>query len=168
MGQPDDKIEQVLTLCAEAGIGIATLPNTNCHLQDRRPGRTPGLRGVAPVHEIRAKNIPVAIASDKIRDALYPFGDYDMIENFRRSVDIYQLDECLADSLAMIGPLLAAMMGVLPLGSLIVGGPENFIVFGAHRLNEIVSRSQENRVVVVNGRQVQNARPEFPDIVGGS
>jgi cytosine/creatinine deaminase len=164
--QPEDKIEQALALCAEAGIGIVTLPNSNLYLQDRKLGRTPRLRGVAPIHEIRAQNIPVAIASDNVRDSLYPFGDHDMLENFRQSVGIYHLDQCLGQSLAMIGPLPAAMMGISPVGSLTAGGPANFIVLDARSLNEIVSRPQANRVVVVNGRQVCETLPNFPAAIG--
>jgi cytosine deaminase len=167
-GQSDERIEEILVLCAEAGIGIVTLPTTNCYLQDRKPGRTPRLRGVTPVHEIRAKNIAVAIASDNVRDPLYPFGDYDMVENFRQSVGIYHLDQCLGDALAMIGPLPAMMMGVSPLGSITEGGPANFILLNARSLNEVVCRPQASRVVVVNGRQVKDALPEFLDFVGDS
>ena len=162
--QSEKRIDEILTLCAEASIGIITLPTTNCYLQDRKPGRTPRLRGVAPVHEIRAQNIAVAIASDNVRDALYPFGDYDMVENFRQSVGIYHLDQCLGHSLAMIGPLPAAMMGVSPLGAIVKGGPANFIILNARNLGEVVSRPQENRVVVVNGLQVQETLPEFSDL----
>src|SRR5580693_3927186 len=60
--QPEEQIRRTLDLCAEAGIAIATLPTVNLYLQDRSDGRTPRWRGVAPVHEMRHRGIPVAIA----------------------------------------------------------------------------------------------------------
>jgi cytosine deaminase len=146
----------------EAGIGIVTLPNTNCYLQDCKAGRTPRLRGVTPIHEIRAKNVSVAIASDNVRDALYPFGDYDMVENFRQSVGIYHLGSCLGESLAMLGPLPASMMGLAPAGTIAEGAAANAIVLNACSLGDIVSRPQTNRTVILNGRQVHEILPAYP------
>jgi len=57
--QPEEQIRRTLALCAEAGIAIVTLPTVNLYLQDRSDGRTPRWRGVAPVHEMRHRGIPV-------------------------------------------------------------------------------------------------------------
>lgn len=157
--QSEEKLASVLALCAEAGIGIVTLPLTNCHLQDRKLGRTPRLRGVAPVHEIGARGISVAMASDNVRDALFPFGDYDLVDTFRHAVPIYHLDQCLMSCLAILGPAPSAMMGLPPLGSLAVGAPAHMIIFNAHSIREIVSRSQADRLVLSFGRAISDAVP---------
>ncbi len=162
--QPETQIDRALALCAEAGIGIVTLPSANLYLQDRKLGRTPRLRAVPPVHEVRSHKIPVAIASDNVRDSFYPFGDYDMVENFRMSVSVYHLDQCLGEALDMIGPAPASLMGVEPLGSLSVGGPANFIIFKARSLGDIVCRPQSDRVVIVDGRLVSDELPAFPTL----
>jgi cytosine deaminase len=161
--QPEQKITSVLDLCAEAGIGIVTLPLANLYLQDRKLGRTPRLRGVTALHEISAKNIAIAIASDNVRDSFVPFGDYDPIETFRHSVAVYHLDQDIGDSLRMFGPLPAQMMGIAPQGSLAAGTSANFTIIPARSLNEIVCRPQANRIVVSNGRALRGALPEFPD-----
>src|SRR5258708_15997028 len=57
--QPEEQIRWTLDLCAEAGIAIVTLPTVNLYLQDRSDGRTPRWRGVAPIHEMRHRGIPV-------------------------------------------------------------------------------------------------------------
>ena len=158
--QSDARIEETLALCAEAGIGIITLPAANLYLQDRRLGRTPRLRGVTALHEIRAKGIPAAIGSDNVRDTFYPFGDYDPIETFRQSVNVYHLDQTLPQSLAMLGPLPAQMMGVAPQGSFAAGAAASFIVIEAATLNEIVCRPVA-RTVVFNGRVLRDALPAY-------
>lgn len=42
---PEDQLERILALLAEARMNLITLPTVNMDLQDRQPGRTPG--GVA-------------------------------------------------------------------------------------------------------------------------
>ncbi len=159
--QPEDKVESVLALCAEAGIAIVALPLANLYLQDRQIGRTPRLRGVTALHEIRAKKIPVALASDNVRDSFYPFGDYDPLETFRQSVAIYHLDQSLGESLGMLGPMPAQMMGIAPQASLSAGGQASLIVLRAHSLNEIVCRPQIDRIVIMNGQEIRDGQPEF-------
>ena len=161
---PDEKVASLLALCARAGLGIVTLPTSNMYLHDRALGRTPRLRGVTLAHEIRAKNIPFAIASDNVRDAFYPFGDYDMLDLFRQSVGIYHLDQCLGEAVGMVGPAPARMMGVEPLGSLSVGAPANLILLNARSINELVSRPQADRMVLNAGRRVTDALPDFSEL----
>ena len=56
------------------------------YLQDRdqRGLKTPRWRGVTLMHELRGHQIPVAIASDNIRDQFYAYGDLDMLEVFNQ------------------------------------------------------------------------------------
>ena len=52
--------------------------------RDQRGLRTPRWRGVTLMHELRSHQIPVAIASDNIRDQFYAYGDLDMLEVFNQ------------------------------------------------------------------------------------
>ena len=162
--QPDDKIAASLALCAEAGIGVVSLPTSNLYMHDRTPGRTPRLRGVTLAQEMLTRNIPFAIASDNVRDAFIPFGDYDLFDLFRQSIGVYHLDHCLGEAVSMVGPAPARMMGVEPIGSLCVGGPANLIIFNARSINELVCRPQADRVVVNAGRPVTDALPAYADL----
>ena len=90
--QPPDVVAETLDLVAEAGIAVVSLPMCNLYLQDRVPGRTPRWRGVTLLHEIAARGIPVAVASDNCRDAFHGFGDHDMLEVFREATRIGHLD----------------------------------------------------------------------------
>ncbi|MDP3527041.1 MAG: cytosine deaminase, partial [Hoeflea sp.] len=66
--QPDDAVKATLDKVARAGLSVVSLPMCNMYLQDRRhDGTTPRWRGVTLLHEMRARGIPVAVASDNTR-----------------------------------------------------------------------------------------------------
>ena len=95
--QPADYVAEVLDLLAEADIAIVSLPMCNLYLQDRHAGRTPRWRGVTLLHEMRARGIEVAAASDNTRDPFYAYGDLDLVEVFREAVRILHLDHPFGD-----------------------------------------------------------------------
>ena len=96
--QVDDVARRTLDKVAKAGISVVSLPMCNLYLQDRRTdGTTPRWRGVTLVHEMKARGIKVAIASDNTRDPFYAYGDLDMLEVFRRGTRILHLDHPFAD-----------------------------------------------------------------------
>src|SRR5690606_19736466 len=79
--QPDREALDTLDKVAKAGLGVVSLPMCNLDLQDRRQdGTTPRWRGVTLLHEMKARGIPVAVASDNTRDPFYAYGDLDMLE----------------------------------------------------------------------------------------
>lgn len=146
---------------ARAGIGIVTLPTVNLYLQDRRRGRTPRWRGVAPVHELRAAGVRVAVAGDNCRDAFYAYGDHDMLDTLRQAVRILHFDHPFGDVAALAGPVPAAMMGLAHAGRIAPGAPANLILLAARSLNEVVARPHADRIVIAQGRVSQNAPPPY-------
>ncbi|NBB70672.1 MAG: cytosine deaminase, partial [Alphaproteobacteria bacterium] len=80
--QDEATVKRTLDAVAEAGIAVVSLPMCNLYLQDRGEG-TPRRRGVTLLHEMRARGIPVAVASDNTRDPFYAYGDLDCHEVFR-------------------------------------------------------------------------------------
>lgn len=163
---PAERVDALLGLCVQAGLGIVSLPTSNLYMHDRALGRTPRLRGVTLAQEFISRNIPFAIASDNVRDAFIPFGDYDMLDLFRQAISIFHLDQDLASAAGMVGPAPARMMGVEPLGSISVGGPANLILFGARSVNELLCRSQDDRIVLNMGKRVTDSLPEFSELEG--
>ena len=77
---------------AEARIAVVSLPMCNMYLQDRKAGRTPRWRGVAPLHELAAAGVTVMVASDNTRDPFYAYGDLDLIEVYREATRILHFD----------------------------------------------------------------------------
>ena len=110
--QEQDQALRTLDLVAEAGIAVVTLPMCNLYLQDRAPGRTPRWRGVTLVHEMRARGIPVAVASDNCRDPFYGYGDHDMVEVYREATRILHLDRPFGDWPRAATATPAAIMGL--------------------------------------------------------
>ncbi len=87
-----DEVARVLDAAAAAGVALCLLPPTNLWLQDGQPGRTPRLRGLAPMHEARAAGVAVMIGADNVADPFYPFGCYDPLETLRLACTVAHLD----------------------------------------------------------------------------
>jgi cytosine/creatinine deaminase len=162
--QPADEADRTLDLLAEAGVAVVTLPTVNLYLQDRGNGRTPRWRGVTLVHEMRRRGIAVAAAGDNCRDCFHAYGDHDMVDTFRQAVRILHLDHPLSDAPALVGPAPAAIARLTQHGRLAIGGPARLIVFNARSLNEIVCRSQADRIVIDNGRRSSARVPDYAEL----
>ena len=96
--QPDRDVLDTLDKVARAGISVVSLPMCNMYLQDRRnDGTTPRWRGVTLLHEMKARGIPVAVASDNTRDPFHAYGDLDMLEVYRMATRILHFDHPVGD-----------------------------------------------------------------------
>jgi cytosine deaminase len=126
--RPEHEVARLLDQAAEAGVALTVLPTTNGYLQDARPGRTPRLRGLAPIQEARAAGMDVLIGLDNVQDAFYPYGDYDLLDAWRLAVLNAHLDP---DTwLDAITTLPARVLG-LPERHLAVGAPADFLHLAA-------------------------------------
>jgi cytosine/creatinine deaminase len=90
--RPADQVARVLAAMGAAGVGLCVLPATNLWIQDSAPGRTPRLRGLAPLHEARAAGVDVMFGADNVSDPFYPFGCYDPLETLRLACTAAHLD----------------------------------------------------------------------------
>ena len=80
-------------------------------------GRTPRWRGVTLLHEMQARGIPVAVASDNTRDPFYAYGDLDMLEVFREATRIVHLDHPVGDWPQAVTATPAKIMGLAGRGA---------------------------------------------------
>ena len=141
--QPANRQHETIALVKTAGIGVIALPLCNLHLQDRRPlsgPRAPQWRGVAPVLDLLAAGVPVACASDNVRDAFYPYGDLDAFEVYQQSVRIAHLDADLAASVRVVTATAAELVGRPEYGRVAPGAPAHLVVFEARSFSELLSR----------------------------
>ena len=148
----------------EARIGVISLPMCNLYLQDRRAGdtpRTPLWRGVTLVHELLDAGVPVACASDNVRDAFHAFGDYDALEVYAQAVRIAHLDTRLEDSIRVVTSAAADLVGRPDLGRIAAGASSHLVLTSAHSFSELLSRPWAPRRLVVGGRILA---PETPDL----
>jgi cytosine/creatinine deaminase len=90
--RPADAVARVLDGAAAAGVALCVLPATNLWVQDSAVGRTPRLRGLAPLHEARAAGVRVMFGTDNVSDTFYPLGCYDPLETLRLACTAAHLD----------------------------------------------------------------------------
>jgi len=162
--QPPDLVTEIIALVKAANIGIVSLPMCNLYLQDRQSQRTPRWRGVTLLHELKAAGIRVAVASDNCRDPFYGFGDHDVLEVFNMAVRIAHLDRPWGDWSCAVTKTPADLMGLPNLGRIAVGLPADLILFKARNFSELLSRSQGDRTVLRQGREIDTTLPDYREL----
>lgn len=156
--RPEAEVARLLDEAAEAGLALTVLPTTNGWLQDAVPGRTPRLRGLAPMQEARAAGMEVLVGLDNVRDAFFPYGDYDLLDAWRLAVLNAHLDpESWIDA---ITTLPGRVTRLAPLG-LVEGGPADFIVLDAPSLPDFIARPTAARTVFRDGRPLAAEEPAY-------
>ena len=139
--QRDDIAASTLRKLKAAGVSISSQPMCYLYLQDRQPERTPRLRGVTLLHEMRACGIPVALASDNTRDPFFGYGDLDLLETFAQAVRIAHLDRPIGDWPAAVACTPARKMG-LEAGVIKAGAKADVIICEGRTFDEVLSRPQ--------------------------
>jgi cytosine deaminase len=163
--QPDLDVLDTLDKVAHAGIAVVSLPMCNLYLQDRRQdATTPRWRGVTLLHEMKARGIPVAVASDNTRDPFYAYGDLDMLEVYRMATRILHFDHPVGDWPKTIAATPAAVMRLDGVGLLASGGAADFIVFKGRSWTELLSRPEQDRIVVRDGRAIARDIPDYAEL----
>jgi cytosine deaminase len=162
--QEPAQAERTLALVREAGIAVVSLPLCNLYLMNRAPGRTPRWRGVTLLHEMAARGVPVALASDNCRDPFYGYGDHDVLEVFREAVRIVHLDCPVGAWPAAVTRTPAEIMGLPERGVIRAGAPADLILFRARDWSELLSRPQTDRVVLRAGRPIDTTLPDHREL----
>jgi cytosine/creatinine deaminase len=163
--QPDREVLDTLDKVARAGLGVVSLPMCNLYLQDRRAdGTTPRWRGVTLLHEMKARGIPVAVASDNTRDPFYAYGDLDMLEVYRMATRILHFDHPVADWPRSVAATPAEIMRLDGVGILTEGGPADFVIFRGRSWTELLSRPESDRIVVRDGRAILREIPDYAEL----
>ncbi len=163
--QPDRDVLDTLDKVFRAGISVVSLPMCNLYLQDRRQDdTTPRWRGVTLLHEMRARGIPVAIASDNTRDPFYAYGDLDMLEVYRMATLILHFDHPVSDWPKAATSTPAEIMRLGGIATLTVGWPADFIIFKGRSWTELLSRPESDRIVVRDGRAIFREIPDYAEL----
>lgn len=163
--QPDLDVLDTLDKVAKAGLAVVSLPMCNLYLQDRRADQTtPRWRGVTLLHEMRARGIPVAVASDNTRDPFYAYGDLDMLEVYRMATRILHFDHPVADWPQTVTATPAKVMRLDGFGTLAAGGDADFILFKGRSWTELLSRPESDRIVVRGGKAIDRQLPDYAEL----
>ncbi|TIP57499.1 MAG: cytosine deaminase [Mesorhizobium sp.] len=163
--QPDLEVLDTLDKVAKAGLAVVSLPMCNLYLQDRRgDNTTPRWRGVTLLHEMKARGIPVAVASDNTRDPFYAYGDLDMLEVYRMATRILHFDHPVGDWPQAVTSTPARVMRLDGFGTLAAGGAADFVVFRGRNWTEMLSRPESDRIVVRDGRAIERQLPDYAEL----
>ncbi|HTV70454.1 MAG TPA: cytosine deaminase [Rhizobiaceae bacterium] len=163
--QPDGEVLDTLDKVAKAGMAVVSLPMCNLYLQDRRhDGTTPRWRGVTLLHEMKARGIPVAVASDNTRDPFYAYGDLDMLEVYRMATRILHFDHPVADWPKAVAATPGDIIRLHDAGRLVAGGSADFVIFRGRSWTELLSRPESDRIVVREGRAIERAVPDYSEL----
>lgn len=162
--QPPEVADKTMAWVREAGIGIVSLPMCNLYLQGRVRGGTPTWRGVTLLHELKQRGIPVAVASDNCRDPFHGFGDHDAFEVFALSARIAHLDRPYGDWPQAVTVTPARIMGLTEIGLIRVGAAADLVLFKGRWYSELLSRSQQDRVVVRQGEAIDRTLPDYREL----
>jgi cytosine deaminase len=157
--KPPADARRIIDMVAEARFAVVTLPTTNLYLQDRAPGSTPRQRGLTLVHELRAAGVPVAVATDNVRDPFYPYGDFDPVLALALGAAAAHLPP--VEWLDAIGAVPGLACGFATGAPLEDGAPADFVLCEARDPGELLSRPAAARVVVRAGRRVDCLVPDY-------
>ncbi|WP_050463572.1 cytosine deaminase [Herbaspirillum autotrophicum] len=168
---PEHRRNEILDLLAATGITLVSLPQTNLHLQDRMrlphiagTARTPRLRGLMPIHEIAARNIPVALGSDNNRDPFFPFGDLDPWQALTLAAYAAHLSDPALRWSHAITSTPAQAMHLAWDGVLRPGCPAELVVLRARDSAEACARPQSDRRLIRNGQFHTGVLPDYREL----
>jgi cytosine deaminase len=162
--QPDSHVLHTLDQVAASNISVVSLPMCNMYLQDRRAdGTTPRWRGVTLLHEMKARGINVAVASDNTRDPFHAYGDLDMLEVYRMATRTIHFDHPVGDWPNTVLSNPAKALGISA-GKLDPGTPADFILFKGRSWTELLSRPESQRVVYRDGAPIDAALPAYEEL----
>jgi len=119
---------------------------------------------VTLLHEMKARGIPVAVASDNTRDPFYAYGDLDMLEVYREATRILHFDHPVGDWPRVATAAPAEIMRLDDAGSLKIGGAADFVIFRGRNWTELLSRPESDRIVVRDGRSVGGVLPDYAEL----
>ena len=84
-GLPQREIDRAVGLAVRAGVCVTTL--TSCNLFLMSSSR----RGPTLVRELLSAGVPVAVASDNVRDPFRPFGNADLLQEALLTAQVHKL-----------------------------------------------------------------------------
>jgi cytosine deaminase len=167
--QTPERQRSTIDLLKAARVAVISLPLCNLYLQDRRHTGfplTPHWRGITLIRDLLAAGVPVACASDNVRDAFYAFGDYDPVEVYVQSVRIAHLDSQLATSPCVVTSTAAALVGRPEFGRIGPGAPAHLVQFGVQSFNELLSRPGAPRLRIDGETAGFTRAPDYAELAG--
>ena len=144
--------DRIIDAIAAAGIGVISLPVTDLYLSGRGDGFNVR-RGLTPIRRLLAAGIPVALASNNIRNPFTPIGTADLATMAFVGVAAAHMGTP-AEMRALLGCISTQPARILRLPDygLTAGGRADLVVWECESPDEAVGALPRRAQVVKNGR----------------
>ena len=151
--------DAVIAELRAARVGVIVLPATDLYLMGRRDARNPR-RGLAPVKRLLAAGVPVAAATNNVRNAFTPVGNADLaLMGVLLAVGAHMGARAeLAQALAMLTTEPARILRLEGHG-LALGDRADLVIWDAAGLDEAVGALAPRAYVIKSGRVTVEHRP---------
>jgi len=160
---PGFRQDEIIAEIAAAGLGVICLPATDLYLMGRKDdGNT--RRGLTPVRRLLQAGVPVALASNNIRNPFTPVGTADLAHMaFLAAVAAHMGTPADLRALLAAITLHPARLLRLPDYGLAVGCRADLVVWDCARPEDAVATLPPRTLVVKRGRVTIEARHEVTE-----
>jgi len=144
--------DPIIAALREAGIGVIVLPATDMYLMGRRDVRNIR-RGLAPIKRLLAAGVPVAAASNNVRNAFTPVGTAGLtLMGYLLTMGAHMgTRPDILQALAMLTEYPARILRLAEYG-LRVGAQADLILWNTERPEEIITALASPHLVIKHGR----------------
>jgi cytosine/creatinine deaminase len=157
---PGYRQDEIIAEIAGAGVGVICLPATDLYLMGRKD-ESNVRRGLAPVRRLLAAGVPVALASNNVRNPFTPVGTADLTHMaFVAAVAAHMGTPAELRALLAAITLHPARLLRLPDYGLAPGCRADLVVWDCARPEDVVATLPPCTLVVKRGRVTLEARRE--------
>lgn len=157
---PPFRQDEIIAEIAAAGLGVICLPATDLYLMGRKDDSNVR-RGLAPVRRLLRAGVPVALASNNIRNAFTPVGTADLAHMaFVTALAAHMGTPADLDALLAAITVHPARLLRLPDYGLAVGCHADVIAWDCARPDEAIATLAGRPLVVKRGRVTVETRQQ--------
>ncbi len=160
---PGYRQDELIAEIAEAGLGVICLPATDLYLMGRADEYNVR-RGLTPIKRLLSAGVPVALASNNVRNPFTPVGNADLAQMaFLASVAAHMGTPAeLRTLLTMITTHPARLLRLADYG-LTPGSRADLVVWDCARAEDAVATLAPRALVIKRGRVTVESRREIVD-----